>query len=194
MACANPQCLAGCCHSRRGTNSLPVMENPARNGGHATQPAIKKQRRKTTHAPGGDRPIWSIANRPSDAVFEVTASIDIGRLLPAFPVTPPCIRVRTRRFRDLSQGPEVRVTFRRWRLRRSQVSFGLHPIRPWQAQPKLIGWRMAIHEIRVLLLTITVRAFVRCRTTMPSADFCCAINCLTAVSVVTPRHATDLPR
>lgn len=28
--------------------------------------------------------------------------IDIGRLLPAFPVTPPCVRVRTRRIRELS--------------------------------------------------------------------------------------------
>jgi hypothetical protein len=60
------------------------MENPARNGGHATQPAIKKQRRKTTHAPGGDRPIWSIANRPSDAVFEVTASNKKEGRTPAF--------------------------------------------------------------------------------------------------------------
>ena len=31
---------------------------------------------------------------------------------------------------------------------------------------------MAIHESRALLPTITVRAFVRCRTNMPSADFC----------------------
>ena len=31
----------------------------------------------------------------------------------------------------------------REKLRRFQVSFGLHPIRPWQAQPKRIGWRMA---------------------------------------------------
>jgi hypothetical protein len=35
---------------------------------------------------------------------------------------------------------------------------------------------MAIHEIRVLLPTITVRAFIRCRTNMPSADFCCEIK------------------
>ena len=35
---------------------------------------------------------------------------------------------------------------------------------------------MAIHESRALLPTITVRAFVRCRTTMRSADFCCAIK------------------
>ena len=35
---------------------------------------------------------------------------------------------------------------------------------------------MAFHESRALLLTITVRAFVRCRTTMPSATFCCGIE------------------
>src|SRR5664279_5690855 len=35
---------------------------------------------------------------------------------------------------------------------------------------------MAIHESRALLPTITVRAFIRCRTTMPSADFCCEIR------------------
>jgi hypothetical protein len=35
---------------------------------------------------------------------------------------------------------------------------------------------MAIHEIRALLLTITVRAFVRWRTNMPSADFCCGVK------------------
>ena len=32
------------------------------------------------------------------------------------------------------------------------------------------------HEFRRLLLTITVRAFIRCRTNMPSADFCCEIK------------------
>jgi hypothetical protein len=35
---------------------------------------------------------------------------------------------------------------------------------------------MAIHESRALLPTITVRAFIRYRTTMPSADFCCQIK------------------
>jgi hypothetical protein len=32
------------------------------------------------------------------------------------------------------------------------------------------------HEFRRLLLTITVRAFIRYRTNMPSADFCCEIK------------------
>src|SRR3989441_8942657 len=33
-----------------------------------------------------------------------------------------------------------------------------------------------LHESRALLFTITVRAFIRCRTNMPSADFCCEIK------------------
>jgi hypothetical protein len=56
------------------------------------------------------------------------------------------------------------------------VPFGLHPIRPWQAQPKLIGWRMAVQENRALLFTITVWAFVACATNMSAADFCGAIK------------------
>ena len=35
---------------------------------------------------------------------------------------------------------------------------------------------MAFHEISALLPTITVRAFIRYRTTMPSADFCCEVK------------------
>jgi len=35
---------------------------------------------------------------------------------------------------------------------------------------------MATHESRALLPTITVRAFIRFRTNMPSADFCCEIK------------------
>jgi hypothetical protein len=31
---------------------------------------------------------------------------------------------------------------------------------PGEAQPKLIGWRMATPESRTLLLTITVQAFI----------------------------------
>ena len=47
------------------------------------------------------------------AVEHARHTIDIGRLSPAFPVTPPYVRVRIRRFRELSQGPEVRSSFRR---------------------------------------------------------------------------------
>jgi hypothetical protein len=40
-----------------------------------------------------------------------------------------------------------------------------------------MGWRMATLESRVLLLTITVRAFIpQSGTNMPSADFCWAIK------------------
>ena len=45
------------------------------------------------------------------------------------------MRVRIRRFRDLSpRRPELRVAFRRWRLRRSQVPFGLHPVHAFQSR------------------------------------------------------------
>ena len=102
---------------------------------------------------------------------------DKGKPRGSSPPTPPYMRVRIRRFRDLSpSGPEVRFAFRQWRLRRSQVPFRLHPIRPRQAPPKRIGWRMTIHESRALLPTITVRAFIRCRTNTPSADFCYEIK------------------
>ena len=39
----------------------------------------------------------------------LTALIDIGRLLPAFPVTPPDMRVRIRRFGGLSYRPTVNL-------------------------------------------------------------------------------------
>ena len=42
-------------------------------------------------------------------VFPAKAEIDIGRLSPAFPVTPPYVRVRIRRFGGLS----YRVTVNR---------------------------------------------------------------------------------
>ena len=103
--------------------------------------------------------------------------IDIGKRLPAVPVTPPCVRVCTRRFRDLSPyWAEGSQSVSPMEASRSQVPVGLHPIHPWEAQPRLIDWRMATHEIRALLLPITVRAFTASAATMPSADFCRAIR------------------
>ena len=93
---------------------------------------------------------------------------DRGSGCPLTPPTPPYVRSRIRRFHDLSPGgPEVRYPVRRWRFRRSQVSFGLHPILPWQAPPERIGWRIAIQDNRVLLFTITVRAFLALPSTTP---------------------------
>jgi len=105
------------------------------------------------------------------------ANRDRGEPRGSTPPTPPDMRVRVRRFSDLSPGgPGVRFAFSRWSLHRSRISCWLHPIHPWQAPPKRIGWRMAIHGSNALLPTITVRAFIRCRTNMPSADFCCQIK------------------
>jgi hypothetical protein len=39
----------------------------------------------------------------------IAVRIDIGRLLPAFPVTPPDMRVRIRRFGGLSYRPTVNL-------------------------------------------------------------------------------------
>ena len=76
------------------------------------------------------------------AVEHARHNRDRGKSRDSSPPTPPYMRVRIRRFRDLSpRGPEGRSRVP-LRFRRSQVPFGLHPIRPWQAQPKLIGWRM----------------------------------------------------
>ena len=47
---------------------------------------------------------------------------------------------------------------------------------------------MAIHESRALLPTITVQAFIRYRTTMPSADSCCEIK--TPYDVLSHEFAT----
>src|SRR6202040_2463036 len=45
-----------------------------------------------------------------------------------------------------------------------------------KAQPKLIGWRHATREFDVLLLALTVWAFLTRVSTTPAADFCCRIR------------------
>jgi hypothetical protein len=47
-------------------------------------------------------PSFLIYPAPLGAECNLDAQIDIGRPSLAFPVTPPCIRVRTRRFGELS--------------------------------------------------------------------------------------------
>jgi len=86
--------------------------------------------------------------------------IDIGRLSPAFPVTPPYVGVRIRRFRDLSpvRAGGSRPQFAMGGFAASRA-VGLHPIFSWQAPPRRIGGRMAIQENRVLRFALTVGAF-----------------------------------
>ncbi len=63
--------------------------------------------------------IRELAQLDLAAALEFSQSlIDIGRPSPAFPVTPPCIRVRTRRFGELS------FTDQRGKTERSEVSIG----------------------------------------------------------------------
>ena len=47
---------------------------------------------------------------------------------------------------------------------------------PTRAQPKLVGWCHTCHEIDALQISPTVQAFIRRRTTMPSADCCCRVR------------------
>jgi hypothetical protein len=55
-------------------------------------------------------------------------------------------------------------------------SFRASPYPPLASSAEADWLAHGLHESRALLPTITVRAFVRCRTTMPSADFCCGIK------------------
>jgi hypothetical protein len=91
-------------------------------------------------------------------------------------------------------GPEVRVAFRQWPLRRFQVPFGLHPIRPWQAPPKRIGWRMtamrAAHYYSRSGFGPSFVSGLRC----PLLTSAARSRHLAMLSVTNPRHAADLPR
>jgi hypothetical protein len=83
------------------------------------------------------------------------------------------MRVRIRRFRDLSRSrPEVRFVLS---AKASPLpgSFRASPYPPLVSSAGADWLAQGLHERRALLPTITVRAFIRCRTNMPSADFCC---------------------
>ena len=51
-------------------------------------------------------------------------------------------------------------------------SFRASPYPPLASSAEADWLAHGLHESRALLFTITVRAFIRCRTTSPSADFC----------------------
>jgi hypothetical protein len=53
-------------------------------------------------------------------ILEMKIEIDIGEPSRAFPVTPPCVRVRTRRFGWLSS----RSSSQGWQAERLEVSIG----------------------------------------------------------------------
>jgi hypothetical protein len=84
------------------------------------------------------------------------------------PPTPPYRRVRIRRLSELSpDGRRFESSFAT-RLRRSAGTC--------KTQPKLIGWRNATREFDVLLLALTVWAFLTFVSNTPAADFCCRIS------------------
>src|SRR3974377_162272 len=55
-------------------------------------------------------------------------------------------------------------------------SFRASPYPPLASSAEADWLAHGLHESRALLPAITVRAFIRCRTNMPSADFCCEIK------------------
>ena len=57
-----------------------------------------------------------------------------------------------------------------------RLPFRLHRLLNLQNSAKLIGWRSATREFDVLLLTLTVWAFLTFVSTTPAADFCCRIS------------------
>ena len=102
---------------------------------------------------------------------------DRGKPRGSSPPTPPYVRVRIRRFRDGSPcGPDVRLAFRHREASPLPGSFRASPYPPLDSSAEADWLAHGHHESRALLPTITVRAFIRCRTNMPSADFCCGIK------------------
>ena len=70
-------------------------------------------------------------------------------------------------------GPEVRFVFRHKGFAARQVSVSASPSsEPVKLSRRLIGWRSATHESDVLLLLLTVWAFLTHVSNTPAADFC----------------------
>ena len=110
------------------------------------------------------------------------SKIDIGRPSQAFPVTPPCVRVRTRRFGRLC-GFFRRAFGCAHRHRHfgpfPGASWGFTPVPFREGQTHLDVLPLYAHEIRVLLATPNrsgLRPSLSRTTTMPSADFCTAVG------------------
>jgi len=107
-------------------------------------------------------------------------SIDIGRRLPAFPVTPPCVRVTYTAVRrvELPMKPKAGRSAPERRPARfgpSGQSLGASPL--LAAREARHYWRFCRHPLRRhmdLLAPLTVWAFLPRRrvSTMPAADFC----------------------
>src|SRR5439155_21099323 len=55
-------------------------------------------------------------------------------------------------------------------------SFRASPYPPLASSAEADWLAHGLHESRALLFTITVQAFIRCRTNTPSADFCVEIK------------------
>ena len=96
------------------------------------------------------------------------------------PPTPPCVRVRTRRFDGVKRHgpPGVRVRRAPCGLRSLGCrGSGLHPSPPDpKASSNWMFCRLVRMSVAVLLTLSVVRAFAGEPATMPSADFCAAVT------------------
>ena len=114
-------------------------------------------------------------------MWPVWASIDIGRRSPAFPVTPPYVRVRIRRFGGLSYPPPVNpgslipgLSTRRFAASDSVTSWtalGASPVSSvGKARSNWVFSRLSLMSSAADSPLLTVQAFIPVGTTMPSAD------------------------
>ena len=75
----------------------------------------------------------------------------------------------------------------------SWVPFGLHPIQTHQAQPKLVGWRMANHEVGVLPPRLPFGPSSLSRLLCPLLTSVLRSGRLAAPPVANPRHSNRSP-
>ena len=135
---------------------------------------------------------------------ELPPPIGIGGSLAATAPTPPCIRVRTRRFGGFkrpdgvaaARPPGVRVGTRHAGFGPSVSGAAGFTLRlRLQGQFQLDVLPPDPHERTVLVTLFIVQAFAGEQATMPSADFCAATTALAELAQSEASgHGADLPR
>jgi hypothetical protein len=127
----------------------------------------------------------------------------IGGASRLLPPTPPYIRVRIRRFAELSANGLFRVRTRGSNrgLRRAgfgsleMAPSGLHPFPPFREPVTWIFSRMASSRVPHSSIFPAFRPSAKLvPPNMPSADFSAAVTSLTTRSVRSPGRDGDLPR
>ena len=149
--------------------------------GRAVQPTPEKRRALFERSEFARRRSRRTAQGTRRATSRPT--IDIGRRSPAFPVTPPYIRIRIRRFGGLSDWPPGQTVLN-WsplaglstaRFAASDSTLprqplGLHPSSVGKARVNWLFSRLSLMSSAAYLPLLTVQAFIPNGTTMPSAD------------------------